>query len=211
MNNYAEIEKIFGVKDCSASDIEGMERLYVSEHGDAGEQTYVRQMVLRDKNGSCFLAIKADKNVREDFILYPIAGREILIPITQRCLYSWAQCYLTCKELDIDTISELEPEDSPYKAVWQYYGEVGPKNPAYMYVVDPGHLFEALLKTDSGEYGLFSTNPCYPYFCSQTMWPGEGTPYTGDGYMFDISKETACRWAKARGMDANTYRTIFAG
>ena len=39
MNNYAEIEKIFGVKDCSASDIEGMERLYVSEHGDAGGQT----------------------------------------------------------------------------------------------------------------------------------------------------------------------------
>lgn len=97
-----------------------------------------------------------------------------------------------------------------YRAVWRYYGEVEPGNPVHMYTADPGHLFEVLLKTDSGEYKLFSTNPCYPYFCGQTMWLGEGTPYNGDGYTFDISKETARRWAETRDMDVDTYQALFA-
>lgn len=210
MSKYDEIEKIFGVKNCSASDIEGMERLYVSEHGDASDPKYVRQMVLRDKAGSYFLAIKGGSNAaRTDSLFYPIAGRDILIPITQGCLYAWALHNLSYEEVNTDAINEFKPKDSPYRAVWRYYGEVEPGNPVHMYTADLGHLFEVLLKTDSGEYRLFSTNPCYPYFCGQTMWLGEGTPYNGEGYTFDIPKETARRWAETRDMDADTYQALF--
>lgn len=206
MSKLIKKNDIFGVTGTSLSGIKGMELRYKAENHETSNPNYLRQSILRDKNGNYFLHIKCGGRARIGTgNSFPIDGKEVLIPIAREALYDWAEFNLAGEEY-ASALEEFKRSDTfRHKKVWQYQNEVK--------MGQPGHVYEFLLKTDVNGYILFSTDCSYPYFAHNTTWvdlnEDDSSDIRDDLYMYYVTPETARRWAEARGMDEHTCRTVF--
>ena len=200
--SLADKEQIFGGKEITEANAEGLELRYQVEVGQEGEANYCRQRVYRALDGKYYLAIKggpdATTMLSPEIQYYP-DGREVLIPVRPEALVTWAERNLYGNEYEraMEEFGQA-PETYHYETLWTY---------------QQGDMYEFLQRTTGDRYMLFSTDAGYP--C-----PGYNTPYielnedgTGksrdDLYIYYVVQETARRWAEARGMDEAACKEVF--
>lgn len=128
---YGEIpnhikDKIFGVTEASKSATEGMELRYTKEIGKAGEPDYIRQRVLRSKDGSYYLLADGGMDAAFDYgDGYPLRGRMVMVPVVREALIVWTQnCLLDDEYKRAMDEFKLGTENFEFEAIWHYkYGK----------------------------------------------------------------------------------------
>lgn len=206
MTSEFNSDKIFGVKEGSEADTEGMELRYEVEHREEGDPNYLRQRVYRDKDGNYYLAMKSGTTATamlSSEVWYHPDGREVLIPVRPEALFYWARNNLHGEDYGRALEEFKAPEAFKHRKVWLYQqgAEAGQQ----------GYVHEFLWETDGDFYVLFSTEYEYPY-------PGCNMPFVDldedgdcrdDLYIYYVTPETARRWAEARGIGEAACRETF--
>lgn len=197
MTSEFNSDKIFGVKEGSGTNTEGLELRYEVEHREEGDPNYLRQRVYRDADGNYYMVVKGGADATLGFgTKYPVGGREVLIPVRPEALAIWAETNLYGEEYERALEEFKVPENFRRKTVWLY---------------QQGNVYEFLWKTDGGFCMLVSTE--YEYPCPGCNMPFVDLDEDGDCrddlYIYHVTPETARRWAEARGMGEAACREAF--
>jgi len=205
MCNYDK-EKVFGVKEASEADIEGLELRYEVEHRKEGDPCYLRQRVYRDKDGNYYLALKSGTDATAMLSMelwYHPGGREVLIPVRPEALLYWARNNLHGEDYGRAMEEFKTPEAFEHRKIWLYQqgAEAGQQ----------GYVHEFLWKVGDGLYMLFSTEDDYPCpgYNSPFVDLSKGSDCRDDLYIYYVTPETARRWAEARGMGEMACQEAF--
>lgn len=205
-NSNYDKDKVFGVKEASEADTEGLELRYEVEHGEEGGPCYSRQRVYRDKDGNYYLALKSGTAATAMLAMetrYHSDGREVLIPVRREALATWAQHNLDGEDHGRAWEEFKTPEAFEHKTIWLYQqgAEAGQQ----------GYVHEFLWKVGDGLYMLFSTEDDYPCpgYSSPFVDLSKGGDCRDDLYIYYVTPETARRWAEARGMGERACQKAF--
>lgn len=195
------IDKIFGVRPVSA--IPGGMRILRKVTRRDG----TREQLCRDADGRYHMVVEPEKAGDESDLgmgRYTV-DRRVIMPISRECVLLWVTYYFGC---DKSWAAKEGLREYEYrKMVWEHRKAPSTERPG---------TDEWLMKSDEGEFVLYSTDESYPFCTGSVSFlrfsDDDGTGgFEGDVCIYYIPEETARRWAEARGMDAGTYAEVFGG